>query len=100
MTPASREWQRHKMGMGVLVVHLLGVAAALGLVAMVAGCGPVSTRVENCDADVAHQELISCVTDADVPEGPEQTAQVVAWRAARAALKACPPVRAAALRAP
>ena len=92
MTPAN--------SLDVLVVHLLGLAAALGLAAMIAGCGSVSTRVENCDPDVAHAELIACVTDADVPEGPEQTAQVVAWCAARAALKACPPVRDAALRAP
>lgn len=85
------------MGMGVLVVHLFGLAAALVMAAVLGGCGSVSTRIENCDADAAHAELIACVTDADVPEGPEQTAQVVAWCAARAALKACPPVRSAAL---
>lgn len=98
MTPASREWQRHKVGLDVLIVHLLGIGAALITAAFLTACGGVATRIENCDAEIAHAELISCVTDADVPEGPEQTAQVVAWCAARAALKGCRPVREAALR--
>lgn len=83
-----------------LAVYMAGLVASGLLAAAVMGCGTVQTRLDGCDPDVAHAEMLTCVTDADVPVGPEQTAQVVAWCAARAALKACPPVRSAALGAP
>ena len=72
-------------------VYLLGVLALAGLAAMVLhGCGVASTTRPVCDPDVAHRELVLCVTDADVPSTPEQMAQVVTWCAARAALLSCP----------
>ena len=98
MTPASREWQRHKAGVETLVVYLMGLGAAMIMAALLVGCVARWPTLDGCDAEIAHQELIACVTDAAVPEGPEQTAQVVTWCSARAALKACQHLRTGALR--
>ena len=72
-------------------VYLLGVLALAALAAAVFhGCGGIQPTRPVCDPDVAHRELVLCVTDADVPSTAEQMAQVVTWCAARAALKSCP----------
>ena len=72
-------------------VYLLGVLALAALAAAVFhGCGAIQPTRPVCDPDVAHRELVLCVTDADVPSTAEQMAQVVTWCAARAALKSCP----------
>ena len=72
-------------------IYLLGVMALAALAAAVFhGCAVAPATRPVCDPDVAHRELVLCVTDADVPSTTEQMAQVVTWCAARAALKSCP----------
>ena len=72
-------------------VYIIGVLALAALAAAVFhGCAVAPDTRPVCDPDVAHRELVLCVTDADVPSTTEQMAQVVTWCAARAALKSCP----------
>ena len=72
-------------------IYLIGILALAALAAAVFhGCAVAPTTRPACDPDVAHRELVLCVTDADVPSTTEQMAQVGTGCAARAALKSCP----------
>lgn len=81
------------MSRTVDLVYACGLACAVALAFALMACGAQPTPAPICDPDVAHRELVLCVTDADVPAAPEQMAQVVTWCAVRAALKSCPSVR-------